>query len=289
MATAALHAPDPADAAEAVDPANGGDTVTDPANAGDTVTDPPTAALLHAAPTRNLVPRRAPRPSPAEANVVGTDPDVEGDHRPVPHSGEPAPERRHRRALLGVMIAVLLVAAVAIGIRSTAGGDDNDAPARTDARPGGTTPAAAPTTATTPTGPVGLGGAVEPCAAVDDAMRERWGLSAGQAYRPDGHSRMVCSWTLLNSQRRATADIMLVYQYGPDDTVKEPEPSPISLAGLPSPTIRANSYKRTCEIAWSTTFGSAFVNVYRVGDGPERDLCGVTAEFTDSVAGRVPK
>jgi hypothetical protein len=151
-------------------------------------------------------------------------------------------------------------------------------------------PGAMPTGAPSATGSLSTasaepGSALDPCTAVDTALARQWGLDGG---RPEnaGDSEAplrMCTWRLYGSQTSASATFRLIYS---SPMPVSPEPTPISVAGIPS--AKASENGNGCLVQWPTSFGQAVVYASRTDEGAGGDLCRLAADFAGAVALRVP-
>ncbi|MFH8569381.1 DUF3558 family protein [Streptomyces sp. NPDC017993] len=187
--------------------------------------------------------------------------------------------------LIVAIAVVLLSAAAGGGIWQLASDGSNDSSDPMGGFPG-TMPSGAPS-ATEPLSTTSAvpGSALDPCTAVDTAMARQWGLGGG---RPEsvgnGESPMrICTWGLYGSGTTASGTFRLIYA---KDMPVSPEPTPISVAGVPS--AKASGNDNGCVVQWPTSFGQALVHAARVSDGAGGDLCRLAADFASAVAIRVP-
>lgn len=129
------------------------------------------------------------------------------------------------------------------------------------------------------------GSALDPCVVVDSSMATEWGLGGGtsETSGTDDAPIRVCTWARQGSGTAGSATFRLIYAKA---LPLSPEPTPISVTGIPS--ARASGNENGCAVQWPTSFGQALVHARWVYEGEGGDLCRLAADFAGAVAVRVP-
>ncbi|MFE4016946.1 DUF3558 family protein [Streptomyces sp. NPDC059101] len=194
------------------------------------------------------------------------------------------PDGRSRRMLIVTVTVLVLVAAAVVGLWRLARDDSQDSPGWSGL------PSSAPSVSWSGTpgepgsssGPGAVGTAADPCSALDPNTAAALGLSAGRAdvsANPQSGLK-ACSWSWTSGGVSLTYDLI----YSKDIPVS-PEPTPTSIANVPSASVTGNDLG--CVVLWPTSFGKAFVHV-KSDSGAQPDLCNTAAGFASQVAPRVP-
>lgn len=177
---------------------------------------------------------------------------------------------RARRLLIATVAAVLLCGALGTGVWLLArdGTTDSGASGSSEGKSGGKP------------------GAAEACEAVDEASVEAWDLDSGEEDTGAGTDSLYsgCTWTVYDEYAEEIAKFSLYYG---KETPVEPEPTPISVDGLPEAVSTGN--ESSCLVVWPTSFGMAVVQAIRTDATSGEDACAMASDFAGTVAGNVPE
>ncbi|MGG2461215.1 DUF3558 family protein [Streptomyces sp. RGM 3693] len=196
------------------------------------------------------------------------------------------PDGRSHRMLIVTVTVLVLVAAAVVGLWQLARDDSQGSPGWSGIQPSapGVSWSGTPGQPTPSSVPGDLGTAADPCTALDANTAATLGLSPGRSENPTNPQAglKACSWSGTGSSGGASVTYTLIYSR---DVPVSPEPTPTSIAGLPSASVTGNDLG--CVVLWPTSFGKAMVHA-KSDSGSQPNLCNSAAGFATEVAPRVP-